>query len=157
MTDAQKRFCDEYLVDLNATRAYKVAYPKVKKDETANTNASRMLRNAKVKTYIDQELGEMHSSKVADVQEVMEYLTKVMRGETESEIVVVEGIGDGCSEARRMKKAPDEKEKMKAAELLGKRYGAFVEKKEISGNIESSSNKLLESINRQLSGANGRK
>ena len=45
MTDAQKRFCDEYLIDLNATRAYKVAYPNCKKDETARANGSRLLTN----------------------------------------------------------------------------------------------------------------
>ncbi len=54
MTDAQKRFCNEYLVDLNATRAYKVAYPKFKKDETANAAASRMLRNVKIQEYISE-------------------------------------------------------------------------------------------------------
>ena len=53
MTNAQKRFCDEYLIDLNATRAYKVAYPKCKEDETANAASSRMLRNVKVHRYID--------------------------------------------------------------------------------------------------------
>lgn len=132
MTEAQKRFCDEYLVDLNATRAYKVAYPKIKKDETARVNGSRLLTNANVKNFIDQELEKIQSKKVATVQEVMEYLTSVMRGETESEVVVVEGTGDGCSEARRVTKLPDEKEKIKAAELIGKRYGAFVEKKELN-------------------------
>ena len=51
MTDKQKRFCDEYLIDCNATRAYKVAYPNVKKDEVAKANGSRLLTNANVKTY----------------------------------------------------------------------------------------------------------
>ena len=55
----------------------------------------------------------------------MEYLTSVLRGESESEIVVIEGTGAGCSDARRMNKAPDEKERLKAAELLGRRYGLF--------------------------------
>lgn len=59
MTDAQKRFCDEYLVDLNATRAYKVAYPKFKKDETANAAASRMLRNVKIQEYISEKQKEI--------------------------------------------------------------------------------------------------
>jgi phage terminase small subunit len=59
MTDAQKRFCDEYLIDLNATRAYKVAYPKCKKDETANAASSRMLRNVKVQEYISEKQQEI--------------------------------------------------------------------------------------------------
>lgn len=49
MTEKQKIFADEYLVDLNATRAYRVAYPSVKKDEAARANASRLLTNANVK------------------------------------------------------------------------------------------------------------
>ena len=48
MTEKQKIFADEYLIDLNATRAYRAAYPSVKKDETARANGSRMLTNAKV-------------------------------------------------------------------------------------------------------------
>ena len=65
----------------------------------------------------------------------MEYLTSVMRGESSSEIVVVEGTGDGCSNAVKVSKNPDEKERLKAAELLGKRFGLFKEKVEVAGNI----------------------
>ena len=54
MTNAQKRFCDEYLIDLNATRAYKVAYSRCKKDETANVTGSKLLRNTKVQEYISE-------------------------------------------------------------------------------------------------------
>lgn len=56
LTPKQKAFVDEYLVDLNATRAYKVAYPSCKKEETINAAASRMLRNVKVKEYIDKRM-----------------------------------------------------------------------------------------------------
>ena len=59
MTDAQKRFCNEYLIDLNATRAYKVAYSRCKKDETANAASSRMLRNVKVQEYISEKQREI--------------------------------------------------------------------------------------------------
>lgn len=59
MTDAQKRFCDEYLIDLNATRAYKVAYSRCKKDETANVNGSKLLRNTKVQEYISKKQQEI--------------------------------------------------------------------------------------------------
>lgn len=54
LTAKQQRFCDEYLIDLNGTRAYKAAYPSVKKDETARVNASRLLTNANVKAYIQE-------------------------------------------------------------------------------------------------------
>ena len=125
MTEKQKRFADEYIIDCNATRAYKMAYPRVKSDSVAQANGSRLLLNAMVKAYIDEQLEKIRSEKVADAQEVMEYLTSVMRGKSESEIVVVEGTGDGCSSAKRIKKSPDEKDKLKAAELLGKRYSMF--------------------------------
>ena len=56
MTDAQKRFCDEYLIDLNATRAYKVAYPNCKKDETARANGSRLLTKANIQIYVSDKI-----------------------------------------------------------------------------------------------------
>ena len=93
---------------------------------------SRLLTFANLKNYINEELEKVQSKKVATVQEVMEYLTSVVRGESESEVVVIEGTGDGCSDARTMYKKPDEKEKLKAAELLGKRYGIFSEKMDLS-------------------------
>lgn len=54
LTDRQRRFCDEYLVDLNATRAYMAAYPSVKKETTARANSSRMLTNANVQKYLEE-------------------------------------------------------------------------------------------------------
>ena len=58
LTEKQKRFADEYLIDLNATRAYKVAYPNVRKDETAAAAAARLLRNVKVASYIEKRIKE---------------------------------------------------------------------------------------------------
>ncbi|MBO1703763.1 terminase small subunit [Eubacterium callanderi] len=131
MTEKQKRFADEYLIDLNGTRAYKVAYPRVKSDETAKAAASRLLTNVNVKTYIDEQLEKIHNEKTADAQEVLEYLTAVMRGETESSVLSL--CGDGCQEI--LEKPPDEKERLKAAELLGKRYSLFTDKVEHGGDI----------------------
>ena len=128
MTEKQKRFCDEYLIDCNATRAYKAVYKGVKSDEVAKAAASRLLTNVNVKKYIDGRMEELHNEKTADAQEVIEYLTSVLRGESIAQEIVVEGTGDGCSEARTMEKAPSEKEKLKAAELLGKRYALFTDK-----------------------------
>ena len=125
LTAKQQKFCDEYLIDCNAARAYKAAYPSIKSDETARANGSRLLTNANVKKYSDEQLEKIHTEKTADAAEVMEYLTSVMRGESSSEVVVVEGIGEGCSRAKTMDKAPDERERLKAAELIGKRYRLF--------------------------------
>ena len=135
LTEKQKKFCDEYLIDLNATRAYKAVYKNCKKDKSARVNGSKLLTNTNIKNYINERLEEISSQKTADAKEVMEYLTSVMRGESQAEVVVVEGMGDGYSKAVRINKKPDEKEKLKAAELLGKRFGLFKEKVEVDGNI----------------------
>ena len=81
LTDKQRKFCDEYLIDCNATRAYKAAYSNVKKDSSAAVCAAKLLRIAKVQEYINQQLDKISSEKTADAKEVMEYLTSVMRGE----------------------------------------------------------------------------
>ena len=129
MTDKQKRFAEEYLVDTNATQAaIRAGYSK----KTAYSMGQQLLKKIEIKTYIDEELAKMKDEKVADAKEVMEYLTSVLRGESKSEVVVIEGEGEGYSSARRMDKAPDEKEKLKAAELLGKRYGIFTDKTSVN-------------------------
>lgn len=138
LTEKQKLFVSEYLIDLNATQAaIRAGYS----EKTARSQGQRLLTNVDIKTYIDEQLEKIHNEKIADVKEIMIYLTSVLRGEAESEIVVIEGTGDGCSDAKRMSKAPDEKERLKAAELLGKRYGLFKEKLEVSG-IDKEKSKL---------------
>lgn len=132
LTKKQQRFCDEYLIDANATQAaIRAGYSK----KTARSQGQRLLTNVDIKTYIDEQLEKIHNEKIADAKEVMIYLTSVLRGESQSEIVVVEGTGDGCSDARRMTKLPDERERLKAAELIGKRYGMFTDKVNVEGNI----------------------
>ena len=133
LTDKQMIFANEYLIDLNATRAYKKAYPNVKKDSVAAANGNRLLRNAKVKNYIDEQLKKIEDESIADAAEVMKYLTAVMRNELTEEVVVVEGEGEGCSSARVVKKDMSAKDRNKAAELLGKRYRLFTEKIELDG------------------------
>lgn len=130
ITEKQKRFADEYLIDCNATRAYKTAYPDVKTDNAARTNASKLLDNVNVKKYIDERLKIIHDKKTADAAEIIEYLTSVMRGESTS--AVLAACGDGCQEI--INKPPDGRERLRAAELLGKRYGLFTEKMNVTGN-----------------------
>lgn len=77
MTDAQKRFCDEYLIDLNATRAYKVAYSRCKKDETANVNGSKLLRNTKVQEYISERMKEREKRTEITQDMVIKELAKI--------------------------------------------------------------------------------
>lgn len=125
MTEKQMLFAEEYLKDLNATRAYLAVYKNVKSERVASACASKLLTKANVKAYIDDRLEAIHNSNTADINEVMEYLTSVMRKKSKAEVVVVEGTGKGYSKARTIEKAPDEKEALKAAELLGKRFGLF--------------------------------
>lgn len=150
LTDKQIIFANEYLVDLNATRAYKKAYPNVKKDSSARTNASKLLTKANIKNYIDEQLRRIEDESIADVAEVMKYLTKTMRGELDEEVVVVEGEGDGCSSARIVRKEVGIKDRNKAAELLGKRYRLFVDKVEKDTNLNVNSTAKLDSILNQL-------
>ena len=122
MTAKQMRFCDEYLIDLNATQAaIRAGYSK----KTAYSIGEENLNKPEIKKYIEDRMAEKESALIADQDEVLKYLTAVLRGETQSEVVVVENVGDFRSEARTMQKAPDEKERLKAAELLGKRYGLY--------------------------------
>ena len=125
LTNKQKRFADEYLVDLNATQAaIRAGY----KEKTAYSQGQRMLKNVEIKTYIEEQLERLHNKKAADAQEVIEYLTSVLRGESEGEELVNEFQGDGVSKAVNVKKKPSEKDKLRAAELLGKRFGIFTDK-----------------------------
>ena len=139
MTRKQEIFADEYLIDLNATRAYKVAYPSVKNDATAAAAAARLLRNVKVREYIEKRLAEKEDALIAKQDEVLQTLTRVLRRQEPDTVVVT------CKERRsgydeNGKKVIVEKEVPqlvqvptrvsdlnKAAELLGKRYGLFKE------------------------------
>lgn len=125
MTPKQKRFCEEYLIDLNATQA---AIRAGFSEKTAKSIASEYLTKPDIKEYISERMAQKNDELIAKQDEVLRYLTSVMRGESKSEIVVIEGTGVGFSAARRMKKNPDEKERLRAAELLGKRYGIYTEK-----------------------------
>lgn len=133
LTAKQQRFCDEYLIDLNATQAaIRAGYSK----KTAKQIGQQNLTKLDLKEYIEKRMAEKEAALVADQDEVLKYLTSVLRGESQSEEIVVEGIGDGCSEARTMQKAPSEKERLKAAELLGKRYALFTDKVEQAVDME---------------------
>lgn len=125
LTEKQKLFCENYLMTMNAVDAYLAVYKNCKSRDNASKHASRLLALPHIRAYVDTCLEKAHSNKVADIQEVMEYLTSVMRGETSAEEVLVVGTGEGCSEPRKVSKAPSEKERLKAAELIGKRYALF--------------------------------
>ena len=126
MTPKQKRFCDEYLIDTNATQAaIRAGYS----EKTAKVIGAENLTKPDIRAYIDERLAEIQSKTIADATEVMQYLTSVLRGESKSSVLSL--CGNGFQEV--IEKEPDEKEKLKAAELIGKRYGLFTDKVGIEG------------------------
>lgn len=121
LTAKKQRFCDEYLISFNATQAaIKAGYS----EKTAYSQGQRLLKNVEVKAYLDEQKERIHSEKTADAKEVMEYLTAVMRGESSSSVLARDELGAD----RVIIKPPDEKEKLKAAELLGKAHMMFTDK-----------------------------
>lgn len=96
LTEQQKRFADEYIKSGNATQAYLIAYPSVTKESTASSNASRTLRIAKVKAYIDSILSKENLNNILSQQEALELLKQMAFGEiTEKQAVFV---GEGVQE-----------------------------------------------------------
>ena len=118
MNARQKKFCDEYLIDCNATQAaIRAGYS----PKTAKQIGQENLTKPNLKAYIDEQLEILHNQKTADAQEVLEYLTSVMRGEHTEQTLQL--IGDGVQQIANIDVSA--RERLKAAELIGKRYGMF--------------------------------
>lgn len=118
-------FCLEYAKKANATDAYKKAGYKAKNDNSANASAVRLLGNVKIQARLAELHEEMASEKIASAAEVQERLTRILRLEETEDVVVVEGIDKGVSEARIVRKRPNLKDVIKAGETLAKMQGAF--------------------------------
>lgn len=130
LTEKQKRFADYYIETGNITEAAtRAGYSK----KTARVIGQENLLKPAIKGYIDEKLEAMQDERTASAKEVLEFLTKSMRGEIKEEVVVVEGTGDGTSEARTVKKQIGLRDRIKSAELLGKRYRLFTDKVEVDG------------------------
>lgn len=133
LTEKQKAFCEYYIESLNATESYKKAY-NCTNETTARTNGAKNLQKPSIKKYIDEQLQQMQSNRIADATEVLEYLTRIIRNEETEEAVLTVNTGDFTSEVRKVQKEISAKDKIKAAELLGKRYGLYTEKIEADVN-----------------------
>lgn len=128
LTDKQKKFADEYLIDCNATQAaIRAGYS----PKTAKQIGQRLLTFVDLKAYIDEQLERLHSEKTADAQEVLEYLTSVMRGEHKEQTLQL--VGDGVQKIADIDVSA--KERLKAAELIGKRYGMFKDNLDVGGAV----------------------
>ena len=162
LTPKQKIFADEYLIDLNATRAYKMAYPNVTKEETAAAAGARLLRNVKVEEYIQERMKDREKRTEITQDMVLKELAKVgffdirrlfddsgkplditgLDNETAACIVVLEvmdiyeGTGDDKEFVGYIKKYKLS-DKLKALEMIGRHLGMFKDKMDIqhSGQI----------------------
>lgn len=128
LTPRQQKFCDEYLISGNATdAAIKAGYSR----KTAKQTGSENLAKPDLRAYIDEQLAKIHSAKIADAEEVMKYLTSVMRGEHTEQVLKL--VGEGVQTVTDIDVSA--KERLKAAELIGKRYGLFTEKVGLEGAV----------------------
>ncbi|MGG7160226.1 terminase small subunit [Clostridium baratii] len=132
LTPKQKAFAEYYIETGNATEsAIKAGYSK----KTARVIGQENLLKPALKSYIDEKMKELEDQRIAKADEVLKYLTRVIRGEETEQVVVTENIGDFMSEARVVNKELSARDKIKAAELLGKRYRLFVDK--VDANINA--------------------
>lgn len=117
LNDQQIAFCEHYVATLNATQgAIDAGYS----EKTARQQGSRLLTNANIKVFIDALLQELEDQRIAKADEVLQFLTAAMRGEVKDSFDLDPSLQD----------------RMKAAELLGKRYKLFTDKHEIEGKLE---------------------
>jgi len=134
MNERQKRFADEYIRTANKHQsAIRAGYS----EKYARTSSHKLLENKSIKDYVEARFKELEKQTIAQQDEVLQYLTAVMRGEQEDEENIVVPKGDYVSDVEKHTKKADTAQRTKAAELLGKRYAIFTDKQEITQrNIE---------------------
>ena len=136
-------FADEYIISLNATQSYLKAYPKASY-ETANVEGCKLLVKPSIKAYIDEQMAKKQDDRIMKQDEILMLLTSIARGEQTEQTLKGEGQGYQIL----VDKDISAKDRLKALELLGKRYGTFAEKIDVS---VSKSEKLAD-IMEQLKG-----
>ena len=128
LTDKQIRFFKEYMLDTNATQAaIRAGYS----EKTAYSQGQRLLKNVEGQKFLREMMAKRDRALVADQNEVLEYLTSVLRGESVASVLARNMVG--ADEV--IQKPPDEKERLKAAELLGRRYSLFTDKVNVDGAV----------------------
>lgn len=122
MTARQERFCQEFAKTGNATlSALNAGYS----EKTANEQGSRLLANVSVQERIRELQGEIKNQNIMDAREMQEHLTSIIRQESQEEVIVVEGCGDGVSEAVTKTKTPSQSDRIKAIQLLARMQGVL--------------------------------
>ncbi len=137
LTIKQRKFADNYIKSGNATESYIKAGYSVKTRNIAEVEGCKLLRNPKVSNYVEDNMNKLSNNKIATAEEVLEYLTRVARGEEKEQEAV---YNSNAGKVELVDVTPALRERTKAAELLGKRYAIFTDKKEIDVNV----NKNLE-------------
>ena len=126
LTENQKKFVDYYLEIGKGGPAYKKAYKSCKKDATADANAWRLLRNAKVKEYMEERVDQLDSERIADLSEIFSFWTDFIR--TDKRKVV-----DENGEVRTI--INDPKDRLRASENLARAKGAFMDRVHNTGEM----------------------
>lgn len=131
LSGKQKAFADNYIKTLDGTQSYIDAKYKCKNRNVAKSAAARLLTNVNVKNYIEERLKKTEISRIADADEVLEYLTNVLRGNIKEEEIKVLGSESGAY-IEKVKREAKISDRTKAAELLGKRYAIYSDKIEMT-------------------------
>lgn len=114
-----EKFCHEYIKDMNATQAaIRTGYS----EKTAKMQGSRLMTNDDIKARVKELRDAYFNENIMTAQQVEYELTRIALGLSNEKHVVIEGTGDGYSEARIIDKPPDEKSRLKALELMAKRH-----------------------------------
>ena len=129
LTERQEKFCIEYAKSGNATEALKLAGYKYKDDNSARANASRLLTYDNIKARLQELHDDYTNESVASIQEIKEFWTAVMRNEETEEVIVTNEAGP-----YRITKDSSLKDRIKAAELLGRTAGIFIDNVNVTGN-----------------------
>ena len=128
LTIKQRKFADEYIISGNATQA---AINAGYSEKTARKIGSENLTKPDIKAYIDERMKKLEEEAIADQAEVLKFLTRILRDEETEEVLV--NIGNFEQEIQTMKVSA--KDRIKAAELLGKRYGSWTDKVDLSSDL----------------------
>ena len=116
-------FADEYIISLNATQSYLKAYPEASY-ATANVEGCKLLVKPSIKNYIDEQMAKKQDERIMKQDEILRLLTSIARGEQTEQTLKGEGNGFQIL----VDKDISAKDRLKALELLGKRYGTFADK-----------------------------
>lgn len=127
----QEKFCIEFAKSGNAQQAYKKAGYQCKNDKVVNAAASRLLAQVNIKNRLAELTEEIKNNSIADIQEMQETLTNIIRQQMDEEVLLC----DPVSGIQREKKKPAIREVINAINTLGKMQGAFVDNVNISGTV----------------------